>query len=51
VVGVAAALSLRHVSGRWKGFDSFAARAPYISGALIALVGLYTFYLGVSSLA
>lgn len=51
LVGVAAALSLRHVSGRWKGFDAFAARAPYVSGALIGLVGLYTLYLGVSALA
>jgi len=51
LVGVAAALSLRHVSGRWKGFDALATRAPYVSGALIALVGLYTLYLGVSALA
>jgi len=51
LVGVAAALSLRHVSARWKGFDAFAARAPYISGALVALVGIYTLYLGVASLA
>jgi nickel/cobalt exporter len=50
-VGVAAALSLRHVSGRWKGFEAFAARAPYISGALVALVGVYTLWLGVSGLA
>ena len=36
---------------RWKGFDAFAARAPYVSGALVALVGIYTLYLGVASLA
>ena len=51
LVGVAAALSLRHVQARWKGFDAFAARAPYVSGALVALVGVYTLYLGVTSLA
>ena len=51
LVGVAAALSLRHVQARWKGFDAFAARAPYVSGALVALVGIYTLYLGAASLA
>jgi nickel/cobalt transporter (NicO) family protein len=40
-VGVAAALSVRHVSRRWSGFAAFARRAPYASGALIILVGLY----------
>lgn len=40
-VGVAAALSVRHVSGRWSGFATFARRAPYASGALIIAVGLY----------
>jgi nickel/cobalt exporter len=51
LVGVGAALSLRHVSARWRGFDALAARAPYVSGGIVALVGLYTLYLGVSSLA
>jgi nickel/cobalt transporter (NicO) family protein len=51
LVGVAAALSLRHVEARWKGFDAFAARAPYVSGSLVALVGVYTLYLGFASLA
>jgi ABC-type nickel/cobalt efflux system permease component RcnA len=50
-VGVAAALSVRHVSGRWKGFDSLAAIAPFVSTGLVALVGAYTLYLGVSGLA
>jgi ABC-type nickel/cobalt efflux system permease component RcnA len=49
-VGAAAALSVKHVSTRWSGFDAFAARAPYFSSALIALVGLYTIYLGASAL-
>ena len=39
--GTLAALSVRHVSTRWQGFGEFARRAPYISGALILLVGLY----------
>lgn len=40
--GVIAALSVRHVSKRWSGFDKIASRAPYASGALIILVGIYT---------
>ncbi len=51
LVGIGAALSVRHVSARWKGFDALAARAPYFSGAIIASVGLYTLYLGFASLA
>ena len=39
--GVVAALSVRHISTRWSGFDAFARRAPYASSALIILVGLY----------
>ena len=39
--GVIAALSVRHVSKRWSGFETLARRAPYASGALIILVGLY----------
>ncbi|CAL77574.1 conserved hypothetical protein; putative membrane protein; putative High-affinity nickel-transporter (yohM-like protein) [Bradyrhizobium sp. ORS 278] len=44
--GVLAALSLRHVERRWSGFSRFAHRAPYVSAALIVLVGLYTGWLG-----
>ncbi|SEP51358.1 nickel/cobalt exporter [Methylobacterium sp. ap11] len=44
--GVLAALSVRHVQKRWSGFSDFARRAPYISGVLIVLVGLYTGWLG-----
>jgi len=51
LVGVAAALSMRHVSTRWTGFETFARVAPYVSGALVAALGLYTLYLGVSALA
>ena len=44
--GVVAALSLRHVERHWSGFSRFAQRAPYLSVALIVLVGLYTGWLG-----
>lgn len=44
--GVLAALSVRHVQERWSGFGSVARRAPYLSGTLIVLVGLYTGWLG-----
>lgn len=50
-VGVAAALGVRHATRRWSGFEQIAARAPYVSGALVSLVGLYTLYSGFSALA
>ena len=50
-VGAAAALSVKHVSSRWSGFETFARRAPYVSSLLIITVGLYTGYLGFNSLA
>lgn len=39
--GVLAALSIKHIGNRWSGFSAFARRAPYASGVLIILVGLY----------
>lgn len=39
--GVLAALSVRHVEKRWSGFGEAVRRAPYISGLVILLVGLY----------
>ncbi len=48
--GVAAAFSLRHIGKRWPGFDALAGRAPYLSALLIITVGLYTGYLGWSTL-
>lgn len=45
-VGAAAALSVHHISKRWAGFGKVARRAPYLSGALVIAVGLYTGYLG-----
>ena len=44
--GVIAALSMRHLSKRWNGFGEFAKKAPYFSGGLILLVGLYIGYQG-----
>lgn len=44
--GVLAAVSVKHVSTRWSGFGEFARKAPYFSGALILLVGLYVGYHG-----
>lgn len=49
--GALAALSVKHVSRRWSGFGEFARKAPYFSGALIVVVGLYVGYQGVHALA
>jgi nickel/cobalt transporter (NicO) family protein len=49
-VGVAAALSVRHVSKRFSWFGTVARRAPYLSSVLIILVGLYVGYQGWASL-
>ena len=48
--GALAALSVRHVSSRWRGFGEFARKAPYFSGGLILLVGFYVGYQGVSAM-
>ena len=50
--GVVAALSIKHLSrhvssGR---FGELAAKAPYVSGVLILLVGLYVGYQGLHAL-
>lgn len=49
--GALAALSVKHVSKRWSGFGEFARQAPYVSGALILLVGFYVGYQGWHALA
>lgn len=49
--GALAALSVRHVSRRWGGFGEFARRAPYVSGLLIVMVGLYVGWQGWQGLA
>jgi nickel/cobalt exporter len=48
--GAIAALSVKHVSKRWNGFGEFARKAPYFSGALITIVGLYIGYQGIVGL-
>lgn len=45
-VGAAAAMSVHHVSTRWAGFNAIARIAPYVSGALIICLGLYSAHLG-----
>jgi len=50
-VGAAAALSVRQATRRWSWFGGFARRAPYLSGVLIILVGLYVGYHGWVGLA
>ncbi len=49
--GAVAALGVRHLSHRFgSAFTTFAQRAPYFSGALILLVGLYLGYQGLHAL-
>jgi nickel/cobalt exporter len=48
--GALAALGVRHLSKRFGGFARLAQRAPYVSGVLIMLVGLYLGYHGVRAL-
>lgn len=48
--GVAAALSVKHVSKRWSGFGEFARKAPYFSIVLVLLVGVYVGYHGLAAL-
>lgn len=48
--GAMAALSVKHVSKRWRGFGEFARKAPYASSALIMLVGIYVCYEGLHAL-
>jgi nickel/cobalt exporter len=50
-VGAVAALGVRHAARRFSGFGELARRAPYFSGALILLVGLYIGYQGLHALA
>ncbi|ARU93324.1 nickel/cobalt efflux protein RcnA [Tatumella citrea] len=50
-VGVGAAISVRQVAKRWKGFNTIARRAPYFSSVLIAVTGIYMGIHGWSALA
>ena len=49
-VGAAAALSLRHVSKRFTGLSALARKAPYLSSALIVIVGIYVSVQGIHTL-
>lgn len=49
--GAVAALGVRHAARRFSGFGELARRAPYFSGALILVVGLYIGYQGLHALA
>lgn len=49
-VGAAAALGMKATSKKFKGLAAWADRAPYLSSALIILVGIYTLWLGISGL-
>lgn len=48
--GVLAAVSVKHVSKRFKGFGKLANKAPYLSGGLIVLVALYIGFTGLRAL-
>ncbi|MDR2213544.1 MAG: nickel/cobalt efflux transporter RcnA [Pseudomonadales bacterium] len=48
--GVIAALSLKQVAKRWDGFGEIVRKAPYVSSALIMLLGLYLAWHGWSNL-
>ncbi|MDR0781063.1 MAG: nickel/cobalt efflux transporter RcnA [Pseudomonadales bacterium] len=48
--GVIAALSLKHMSKRWSGFGDIVRKAPYVSSAVILLLGLYVAIHGWSTL-
>jgi nickel/cobalt exporter len=49
--GAVAALGVRHAARRFSGFGELAERAPYFSGAVILLVGLYLGYQGLHALS
>jgi nickel/cobalt exporter len=49
--GALAAVGARHAAKKWSGFGEIARRAPYVSGVLILLVGLYVGYYGYIGLA
>lgn len=48
--GVIASIGMKQLSSRWGGFDQFTRKAPYFSGVLIILVGLYVGYHGLIAL-
>lgn len=48
--GALAALSVRHATKAWSGFGAFAEKAPYLSSALMMVVGAYIAWEGWSAL-
>lgn len=44
--GVAAALSVGHISKRWSGFGKLAKKAPYFSTTIIVVIGIYVAWHG-----
>ncbi|CAM6201497.1 TPA: nickel/cobalt efflux protein RcnA [Enterobacter hormaechei] len=48
--GAIAALSMKHAAKRWPGFSAFSRKAPWISAALIAVVGIYMSIHGASGI-
>lgn len=51
ISGVAAALSVRHLSKKWAGFGSWSRKAPYFSSILMLLIAAYMGYQGFIHLA
>ena len=51
VVGAVAALGMDRAQRSWDGFGRLAARAPYLSSALVILIGLYSLWLGLKGLS
>jgi nickel/cobalt transporter (NicO) family protein len=50
LAGVVAAISVRHATKRWSGFGELARKAPYLSSAVILLVGMYVGYQGLRAI-
>ena len=48
--GTVAALGMKHAERRFSGFGELARRAPYVSGTVILLVGVYVGYRGLSAI-
>jgi nickel/cobalt exporter len=48
--GVVAAWGVRHAEKRWSGFAALAERAPYVSAAVIILVGLFVGFEGLRAI-
>jgi nickel/cobalt exporter len=49
--GVAASISVQHLSKRFTGFGNFATRAPYFSSVVIIVMGLYLGFEGLRALS